>query len=149
MGTRHESYLGFREKSRLTNGFDFLTEWFTSRGDMCLFKQTIKTDGCKNQLERLCTGNPLVIEDLITMRNVFLHYLVGIAPMDISRMIVEKLLTIIGDVDIVRSSRNDSKKTTSTSREINEAMEISTAMDLRAALRAQPKKRRTDRELLP
>ncbi|KAH1032001.1 hypothetical protein J1N35_044175 [Gossypium stocksii] len=48
-----------------------------SSQDMCLFKRTIGTDYGKAQLERLCTGSPSTIEDLITMRNVFLCYVEG------------------------------------------------------------------------
>ncbi|KAH1098174.1 hypothetical protein J1N35_015095 [Gossypium stocksii] len=51
---------------------------------------------------------------------------------------------IAGDVGTVRSSGSDSEKTTITSWEINEAMEIIGAMDLRVVLKAQCKKCRID-----
>lgn len=51
---------------------------------------------------------------------------------------------IVGDAGIARSSGSDSEDTTRISREINKAMEITKAMDLRATLRAQRKKCKTD-----
>ncbi|KAH1031706.1 hypothetical protein J1N35_043880 [Gossypium stocksii] len=48
--------------------------------DICLFKQNIRTCCKKAQLERLRTGSPLIIEDLVIVRNVFLYYLKGRSP---------------------------------------------------------------------
>ncbi|KAK5845528.1 hypothetical protein PVK06_001719 [Gossypium arboreum] len=103
--------------------------------------------------------HPLVIEDLITIRYVFMHYLVGHSPNGYKQDDSSEVAKVLGATSkrqswpyvlygIVHNSGNDSKETTSTLREINEAMEIFKAMDLRATLRAQHKKRKTDTRAL-
>ncbi|KAK5843209.1 hypothetical protein PVK06_005657 [Gossypium arboreum] len=63
---------------------------------------------------------------------------------DINLLAAPANIRIVGDVATVHSSGSDSKESTSTSREINEAMEITRVMDLRVDLRARWKKRRTN-----
>ncbi|KAH1113935.1 hypothetical protein J1N35_007313 [Gossypium stocksii] len=103
------------------------------------------TDGGKALLKRLHVGNSLVIEDFITVRNVFLYCLEGHSPNGYKRGDSRKLAKELGTT---RSSWGDSEETTSTLREINEAMEITKDMDLQANLRAQRKKCRTDARVI-
>ncbi|MBA0751926.1 hypothetical protein Gogos_000814 [Gossypium gossypioides] len=82
-----------RVKCKVADKFDYPTEWSMSSQDMCLFKRTIETNYGKAQLERLRTGNPSIIKDLITVRNVFLYYVEGYNPNSINSDELGRVLT--------------------------------------------------------
>ncbi|PPD88510.1 hypothetical protein GOBAR_DD14556 [Gossypium barbadense] len=97
---------------------------------MCLFKRTIEIDCGKAQLARIFIASPLIVEDLITMRNVFLYCLEGRSPNGYrpgdSREVVEALgeaaenrLWPHGIFEcITQASGSDSEETLSTFEEI-------------------------------
>ncbi|KAH1098166.1 hypothetical protein J1N35_015087 [Gossypium stocksii] len=61
---------------------------------MCSFKSTIRTGSGSAQLERLCTGNLLFIEDIITMTKCFNTIWRALAPIGIGNVTTGKLLRI-------------------------------------------------------
>ncbi|KAK5784627.1 hypothetical protein PVK06_039153 [Gossypium arboreum] len=60
-------------KCMLIDGFDFPT-------NMCSFKQIITIRDGLAQFQRLRNGRTLVLEDLLTMRNVFQHCVESLSP---------------------------------------------------------------------
>ncbi|PPS14868.1 hypothetical protein GOBAR_AA05696 [Gossypium barbadense] len=104
---------------------------------MAFLKWTIRTDCRKTQLERLYTVSPLIIDDLVIVRNVFLYCFEGHSPnghrLGGSRKVVEALGLLWDEASstdggllagIDYSSENNLSETDSISHEISEAMDI-------------------------
>ncbi|PPR96879.1 hypothetical protein GOBAR_AA23794 [Gossypium barbadense] len=140
----------------ILHDYQITHEWSTPSANVCIFQQTVRTVRGKTWLGRHIAGNSLVIEDVITVKNVFLHYLKGHSPNGYMRGLphtesnpfVNLLPTptnvrVVDDVRKVRSLGRDSEDTTSISLEFNDVVEATEVMDLRAALRAQRKRPRT------
>lgn len=92
-----------RLRCKLADRFGFPTQWSAPSRDICSFKRTIRTDGGEAQLERLCGGSLLIIENLIIVRNLFLHCLEGHGPNGYKRGDSREVVEALGAISKRRS----------------------------------------------
>ncbi|PPR89185.1 hypothetical protein GOBAR_AA31498 [Gossypium barbadense] len=106
-----------------------------SSQNMCLFKRTIRTDYGKAQLKRLRRGSLSIIEDLITVRNVFSYCVEG-PNFDRSskgacklflQLLRDKASSIDGGLLVGRKG-SDSEETLSNSVEMEDALGLRTRL---------------------